>query len=334
MIKKVLRQIATYIIFTLVMYFIGKIIKNEDEVFTTSELLLHYLSLIIIIAPSWFGSLWGIPYFNKKAFMLQPFYLRIIRNGCLALILSLISLYLMHYIRILVFNNPGHEKLLSRYFIIFFVNTTIILFIEYYNFYFRSKKEEIRIEKEKNKVLDLRYKVLKEQINPHFLFNSLNVLASLIYEDQQKANKYTKQLSKLYRYILNNSEKEEVILGEELKFIESYFYILKLRFNSSIQLKVSIDDRFFENYVIPLSLQVLIENAIKHNLFSHEQPLKIAVDVEDGYIVVRNNKQKKSVVEESSGKGLVYLNVLYDRLGQKIEVIDDDDFFLVKLPML
>ncbi len=334
MVKKILQQFAFYIIFTLVIYFAVSIIKNEHEILNLNEHLSRYLSLVVIIAPSWFGGILGIRYLNKKTFMLQSFSKRAVRNLIFALILSLISLYLMYYIRTVIYNDPGDEKLISRYFILVFINAIIILFIEYYTFYFKSKEEEIRIEKERNKILNLRYKVLKEQINPHFLFNSLNVLSSLIYENQQKANKYTKQLSKLYRYILSNSEKDEILLDQELKFVESYFYILKLRFNNSVRLSIKVEDEYMENYVIPLSLQVLIENAIKHNVFSNEIPLEISVEVKNGFIHVKNNKQKKNITEKDSGKGLVYLEVLYDHFDRKIEVINEENMFIVILPLL
>lgn len=334
MLKKILRQIAIYIIFTLVLYVASIIIKNEHEVVSLKELFSFYLILVVMIAPSWFGILFGVQRLNRIGFMLQPFYNRVMRNLVIALVLSLVSLCIMYYVRSAIFNDPGYEKLLSRYFVFIFVNAIIILFVEYYSFYFQSKEEEIRIEKEKNEVLNLRYKVLKEQINPHFLFNSLNVLSSLIYENQQKANKYTKQLSKLYRYILNNSEKDKILLEQELKFVESYFYILKLRFNSSIQLSVDVGDEHLENYVIPLSLQVLIENAIKHNVFSNELPLDIAIEVKEGFVHVTNDKRQTKIKEESSGRGLLYLEVLYNRFDKKIEVISDEKQFIVKLPLL
>lgn len=178
-----------------------------------------------------------------------------------------------------------------------------------------------------------RYENLKSQVNPHFLFNTLNVLSNLVYEDQDKAVRFIKHLSEVYRYVLDTHNLEVVTLEEEEKFLNAFLYLQQMRFGD----KLIIDNRLqgVQSMVPPLVLQMLVENAIKHNVVSEENPLTIRLYTHDGYLVVENNFQKKMVLpEESTGLGLENIRHRYAFLSKlPVEVIQNDNF-IVKLPIL
>ncbi|MEI9918349.1 MAG: histidine kinase [Bacteroidota bacterium] len=175
---------------------------------------------------------------------------------------------------------------------------------------------------------------LKSQVNPHFLFNSLNALTNLIYEDQDKAARFVKQLSEVYRYVLDTQGKELVSLDDEVKFLRSYLFLQQIRFGD--KLKVDLDLDVSNVQVAPLVLQMLVENAIKHNVVSQELPLTIRIYIDQQQIVVENNIQKKNVLpEESKGIGMENIKKRYSFLtSSKVEVVDNGILFIVKLPAL
>lgn len=175
---------------------------------------------------------------------------------------------------------------------------------------------------------------LKSQVNPHFLFNSLNTVSSLIQSDPAKADQFVNSLSSLYRYILENSHKDKVPLQSELDLVNRYYDLHRVRDEEKIIL--SIDYSEIRDYqILPVSLQILIENAIKHNLATRENPLKILIYFEDGYVAVRNNLQKKATSLKSTGTGLKNLAERISLITGKELIIDETaDFFTVKLPLV
>jgi two-component system, LytTR family, sensor kinase len=175
---------------------------------------------------------------------------------------------------------------------------------------------------------------LKSQVNPHFLFNSLNTVSSLIQSDPEKAEQFINNLSSVYRYILENGQKDKVPVQSELDLLNRYFDLHRVRDEEKIAL--SIDYSGAENYqILPVSLQILLENAIKHNIATRENPLKISVYFEDQYIVVKNNLQKKATQLKSTGIGL---RNLAERirlvLGKALIIEENDNFFIAKIPLL
>jgi sensor histidine kinase YesM len=175
---------------------------------------------------------------------------------------------------------------------------------------------------------------LKTQINPHFLFNNLNTLSSLISNRPEVAETFLSRLSSIYRYIIENSTKNRVTLNEELSFISDYFYLYKIRDDDKIMLNIDIKetDSYF---VLPVSLQVLVENAIKHNRATREEPLKISVFLEGNNVVVRNNMQKMASQIRSTGIGLKNLSERVRLVSGKSMIVEDTgDFFTVKIPLL
>jgi sensor histidine kinase YesM len=222
------------------------------------------------------------------------------------------------------------------YGILYSVLITIIisLFMHGRAFLLNWKQSKIDAERLQRENIAGKYEALKNQVNPHFLFNSLNALSNLVYEDQDKAVKFIKQLSEVYRYVLDTRDQEIVSLSQEVKFLEAYIFLQQIRFENRLNIALAINNQ--HAFVTPLALQMLIENAIKHNIVSADDPLKISVHQENGYVVVENNLQRKAILAEpSAGVGLENIVKRYELLtDKKVEILDGPEKFIVKLPLL
>ncbi|HCY40593.1 MAG TPA: hypothetical protein DHV48_04455 [Prolixibacteraceae bacterium] len=200
--------------------------------------------------------------------------------------------------------------------------------------FFQNWKEvAIQQEKLKREQLALQYETLKSQVNPHFLFNNLNSLTSLISTNPDKAIDFVKKLSEVYRYVLDQKDQELVALDTELKFVESYIFLQKIRFGSNLEVQMNVKLRNFK--VIPLSIQMLVENAIKHNEISDRKPLQIRIFVsDDQYLMVENQLQKKSG-SEGTGSGIGNIKSQYGFFtGKKVIISENGDKFLAGIPLL
>lgn len=204
--------------------------------------------------------------------------------------------------------------------------------------YIIDKQRESLSEKELLRQMSLQqeFDVLKSQVNPHFLFNCFNTLSSLINEDAKKAEVFLDELSKVYRYLLRNNEAGLSTLQNELKFIESYFRLLKTRHGDAVQFQVEADKRY-DNYLLPsLSLQLLVENAVKHNVLSKNKPLVIDIFTAAGNkLIVNNNLQRRTVKGPSNKIGLDNIRTKYRLLNQNgFHVMEDARNFTVVLPLI
>jgi len=197
------------------------------------------------------------------------------------------------------------------------------------------KNAIIQNEQLKHENLLAKYEALKNQVDPHFLFNSLNTLSGVIEQKPEQATTFVKKLSEIYRYVLELQNKEVVALSEEMNFVNDYIYLVKNRFGESLHFTTNIDDGN-KVLVVPLALQMLAENAIKHNIISEEAPLNLEMNMHDNYIEVKNNLQKKKTIEGSAKPvGLENLKNRYAYLCDKeIEVNEKDGFFLVRIPVI
>ena len=203
--------------------------------------------------------------------------------------------------------------------------------------FFQQWKHTIQVnESLKHQQLRTQFEVLQNQMSPHFLFNSLNTLTALIPEDSDVAVEFTQKLSEVYRYILQNKERELVTVEEELQFAKAYVFLLKMRFPENLNVEFSVDDSYQKQHIAPLTLQMLIENAIKHNVVSKMHPLFIKVYVENGRsIVVKNNLQKKNVIEKSTKTGLQNIQKRYELLGSEvIDIMTTAKNFIVAVPLI
>ncbi len=201
-------------------------------------------------------------------------------------------------------------------------------------FLIQWRKSAVDAERLKKESVAAQYESLKSQVNPHFLFNSLNALTNLVYEDQDKAAKFIKQLSEVYRYVLDTREKEVVPIEVELRFLESYFFLQKIRYGDNLIIDNQL--RSGSTMLAPLALQLLIENAIKHNVVSVDDPLTIKLYQEQDFVVVENSLRKKiTITEHSNGMGIENIKRRYQFLTNKeVVVIETTMKFIVKLPVI
>ncbi|UZD21441.1 histidine kinase [Algoriphagus halophytocola] len=196
------------------------------------------------------------------------------------------------------------------------------------------RKSALEAEILRNEKLASQYQSLKDQLNPHFLFNSLNVLSNLVYESPDKSAAFIQKLSRIYRYVLEAQKEELIGVEKEVNFAKNYLELQKIRFEDSLQFSIGIEDQ--EGWIPPLSLQLLLENAIKHNIISNENPLFIHIYRNQDELWISNTFQPKSSQSEpSTGIGLQNIKMRYQLIStRKMEVIQTEDEFLVKLPIL
>lgn len=215
----------------------------------------------------------------------------------------------------------------------------VLFIVHVYETVFLVKEAEsekvLRARTEKAKA-EAELAALKNQIDPHFIFNSLNTLSHLIDDDPLKARQFNDYLADVYRYILQNKSRDLVLVSEEISFLNDYFSLLKIRFDTAIALKIDLSKDEMEHYLIPpISLQVLAENAIKHNEFNEKQPLLIEIKLENNELAVYNNLRKKGLRRVSSKIGLQNLDERYKLTTSKsITIKEEDKHFVVNLPIL
>ncbi|GAA4239164.1 histidine kinase [Postechiella marina] len=223
----------------------------------------------------------------------------------------------------------------SNYSFGMWVTLTIVIIFHVVYFYNKYQQNRIKEQKVIAGTASAKFDALKNQLDPHFLFNSLNVLTSLIEENPDNAQRFTTSLSKVYRYVLEQKDKELVTVNEELRFAKTYMTLLKMRFEDSIVFEMPEEASNAESKVVPLSLQLLLENAVKHNMVTSSKPLHIEIYEKDGNLVVQNNLQPKQIVKKSSGVGLNNITQRYDLLTNKKVLINKEaSSFAVSIPML
>ncbi|WP_045492101.1 2TM domain-containing protein [Chryseobacterium sp. StRB126] len=199
----------------------------------------------------------------------------------------------------------------------------------------KNSRKEVVEQKLIAKSANAQFESLKNQLDPHFLFNSLNVLSSLIDENPHQAQKFTASMSKIYRYVLEQKDKELVTVEDEIEFAKTYCDLLKTRFEDSVDFIFDVTKEDYRKFVVPLSLQLLLENCIKHNFATSSKPLVIRIFSKDDILCIENNLQVREQIKESSGIGLANIVQRYSLLTKRNVFIEkSEDYFKVKLPML
>jgi hypothetical protein len=257
-----------------------------------------------------------------------------------AVVLTLLGFFLCRVLHYVVYEGVplqeflANEKMYTYLFPLLFT-TIISLFFHLIYFYKALQEKKVKEQKIIAGAASAKFDALKNQLDPHFLFNSLNVLASLIDENPDQAQRFTTGLSKIYRYVLEQKNKELVSLEEELKFASTYMKLLKMRFENSIEFEIPEEISNEEAKVVPLSLQLLLENTIKHNIVSESRPLKIRIYEQDEFLIVENNYQKKEVLSNRKGVGLQNIANRYNEITQrKVLINQTEEIFRVKIPVL
>lgn len=223
-------------------------------------------------------------------------------------------------------------------FIIFSVLAVIVFTLIYEILYLSKERErDIEIVEQLDKELTkAEMMALRNELDPHFIFNSLTVLSYLISNDSVRADQFNRELAVVYKYFLINKEKEIISLEKEIDFIESYFFLLTIRHDNKLKLHINLGATITKQFtIIPCALQILIENAIKHNEFSDEHPLHIYISKEDDYLVVQNAEKKKQIIRGTTKVGLKNLGAQYRLLVKKTIIIEEtENSFIVKLPLM
>lgn len=299
---------------------------------------IHIIKTIAFVFVFWQGLSMIMMYFRKKYEAIQQTARRLVYTIIFSSVYLMVSdtlLHLLfdHFIPEHTFMNEGFFWRFGKNFIISFM---VIALYESYYFYWRWNQSSLETEKLRTQHIFSQLEALKSQVSPHFLFNSLNTLVALIAENQQLAIEFTQKLSEVYRYILQHKEKELVKLSTELEFIRSYVFLLKMRFSDNLQVDYRIEEKYFNNYVAPFTLQLLVENAIKHNVISKTHPLHIEIYTENGNsLVVKNKLQKRNAREDSTKTGLENIRKRYHYLTDKsIDIITTNASFLVAIPLI
>jgi len=223
----------------------------------------------------------------------------------------------------------------EHYAVTVIITMIVALFFHTLHFYKKSQENKVKEQKIIAGTASAKFESLKNQIDPHFLFNSLNVLSSLIEENPDNAQRFTSSLSKVYRYVLEQKDKELVSVEEELSFAKTYMNLLKMRFENSVSYEVPEMISNPEAKVVPLSLQLLLENTVKHNIASENKPLNIRIYEKADYLVIENDYQKKEVLQDRKGVGLQNIISRYSIItNRKVKIEQTEAYFRVEIPML
>jgi hypothetical protein len=255
-------------------------------------------------------------------------------------IITLTGLFVLRFVISVFYYGQSFETFISHetwdgYSFGLWITLTIVSVFHVIYFYNKYQKNKLKEQKVIAGTASAKFDALKNQLDPHFLFNSLNVLTSLIEENPDSAQKFTTSLSKVYRYVLEQKNKELVTVDEELDFARTYMSLLKMRFEDSIVFEIPDHASNPESKVVPLSLQLLLENAVKHNMVTTTKPLHIKIYESQGNLIVENNLQPKQIVKKSSGVGLENIKQRYNLLSnKKVNINQQAHSFAVALPML
>ncbi len=327
--------------FVLSVIFIGiQVLAGNQSLSHTNEILqdvgsyMLYSIVLTFINVSWFD------YLNKKVVWKKYSRYRLLIGALGGIVFTMLGIFFIRIFQQMYILGEtwsefvAGERLVS-YIVALLITLVATLFFHALYFYKAWQDKRVKEQKIIAGSASARFDALKNQLDPHFLFNSLNVLTSLIEEDPDQAQRFTTSLSKVYRYVLEQKNKDLVTVDEELQFARTYVRLLKMRFEDSLVFDIPEQASNPEAKIVPLSLQLLLENAVKHNVVTASKPLKISVFEENGNLVISNNLQQKQVVKKSSGVGLRNIQQRYHILSdRKVEVLKDPNTFRVKIPML
>ncbi|PWT95374.1 MAG: hypothetical protein C5B52_18150 [Bacteroidetes bacterium] len=302
-----------------------------------------FFAQFILLTIIWKIVEWLSSYLDKwfpfSQYVAQRIVLQIFLTICIIAPFFLLVIYMVHK------NLPAYAtpQFLAVIGVIFVVFMSLINFISYFQYFFERWKTSVihnaelqvtaaKLEKEK---FTMQYHNLRNQVNPHFLFNTLTSLDGLIHSNPDLASDFIRQLSKVYRYVLDHKENEIVKLETEIAFIQHYISLLDIRYKNALKIDLRISDEGKEKGIVMVTLQMLIDNAIKHNTINNLTPLQISIWDDGGNLHVRNNKQLRKQIENSNRQGLSQLVQLYTYLAKKnVHIIDQYDYFEVQLPLL
>ena len=311
---------------------------NQEIRYPSRLLILRIVKYVIYVTLYWECSRFIFMYMRNRFPALKQTGKRIaIQSGTMLLFISLAGIIIagINYVYPMDKGEPfwtEYESVFSKSLILLSIVTIIYECAYFFGRWEHSLYESERLKKES---LISQLELLKNQISPHFLFNSLNALITLVPEDPKLSVLFIQRLSNVYRHVLNYNEKNVVDLETELKFLDDYIFLNKMRFGENLRIVYQLPVNLENMKVIPFTLQMLVENAIKHNIVSGKKPLTITISKVGNFIMVKNNLQVKTSGVESTGTGLQNITNRYELLTNKqVEVIADTANFSVSLPLI
>ncbi|NOQ74076.1 MAG: hypothetical protein GQ574_18865 [Crocinitomix sp.] len=318
-------------------FFFPLMVFGLSPLLNTVDFWTSYLISIAHISVYWYVERWVLLYIRKRYISFKDYRKRIILQS-VVVVFSTFGLCLIAETPEMCFGGVPEAfetSFFNKYMASLIITTIIISIYEGVYAFQLFKKGLIKNEELQRKNTQAQLDALKNQVNPHFLFNSLNTLISVIPEDTTIAVKFAENLSSVYRYILEIRDKELITLQEELDCIHAYQYLLSIRFGKHIEFEFKNLENIHGKHIVPLSIQMLMENAIKHNIVSQSKPLTISISLENDLLKVCNNLQVKTQNVKSTGVGLKNIQQRYQLLANKeIKIEKTDAIFCVCLPIL
>ncbi|WP_229209372.1 sensor histidine kinase [Dyadobacter sediminis] len=280
----------------------------------------------------WYFNIYSLPKFSNRQFTSRFFNLRLLYS----LLLGIGLMFLLVSAHQLLFPHYKFESMIMMYeFRGILINLTIYMFLYLLYQSYHTQLIGIELERVKADHIGAQYELLKQQVNPHFLFNSLNTLKSMIEIGDAHSVEFVLKLSDFYRFTLNNRQQDIIPLSEELNILQAYMFLLEARFEEGINLNINIETSAAFTFIPPFTLQLLVENCVKHNVISLEHPLNIKLYTADDTLIVENQLQLKKNPEASTGMGLENINQRYQHLTQKeIRIEQNTISFKVILPLI
>ena len=299
---------------------------------TITELMVDSSIAFIYSLCIWYTNIFSLPKFSGKAIDNRFFNQRLLWSLLIGIVL-MIALVSAHQLLVPGYNFMSMQMMYQFRGIL--INLTLYMFLHLLYQSHRSQLMAIELERTRADNLGAQFELLKQQVNPHFLFNSLSTLKSMIEIGDQHSADFINKLSDFYRFTLENRKSDLISLSEELDILKAYMYLLEARFEEGISLTIDIHQPLLQSFIPPFTLQLLVENCIKHNIVSLEQPLHIRLCTTVESLVIENHRQLKKNPEPSMQLGLENINQRYIHLLNKtIEIENNADFFKVKLPLI
>ncbi|MEI7628114.1 MAG: histidine kinase [Bacteroidota bacterium] len=301
--------------------------------------IIKFILSIIMTIILWEGNLRIDHWLNSKYSWIKDTRKRLFMQSVLSPLFTLVTLFSLLSFTHLILRHPDNDDPRRPFDPLFIPGLSIaflIITIDISNQFLKFWKQSIvELEKMKTEHANAKLLNLKNQLNPHFLFNNLSVLTSLVYKSQDKAVEFINELSKVYRYSIENTNVELGLLKDELTFLNHYLYLLKIRFNDNLIFNINIDEKSKNQYLPPMCLQMLVENTIQHNESSQLNPLTVSIYTDQNHIVVENPIQPRSNQVESSKMGLTNIQSRYSFFtDDKVKITTDNNIFKVTLPLI
>ncbi len=315
--------------------FLFYVFDCSDPIYYFYQLLSFFVLSIIL----WEGNRWITIILNRHVKWQENVTIRIIIQLGINIVFTIWATYLYsRWLYYTIYNEAYPIETIFKQYLFITIIISLLYNAIYSGEYFFIKWKNTLVEAEELKRQNLlaQYESLKVLINPHFLFNSLNTLIGLINDDKKVAVQYGEYFAKVYRYLLDHRDEKVLPIKEEINIIEKLIFLFKARYGSSFKAKITVNKEVMNMFIAPLTLQMLLENALKHNIISKSKPLVIEIYNEnDNFLVVKNNIQKKNLSSKSTQIGLATIKKRYQFITKKeVVVIETSDNFIVKIPLI